>query len=81
MYTWKSAKLDLTGITELNQSWIGYTSGTITADWWWLRSPRYGDYTVARVYSDGTLSFSAGCNTPGGVRPALVVNINNLPSV
>ena len=83
MYT-IGRKLDLTGNSTVT-SWVANhtASDDGAAGWWWLRSPRTAyssSYAAAGVRSGGTLGGNCGYNTTGGVRPALVVNIQNLPS-
>ncbi|MCL2087713.1 MAG: DUF6273 domain-containing protein [Oscillospiraceae bacterium] len=48
--------------------------------WWWLRSPGIGSYRAAGINSDGYVRVNGigvlDCDAPGGVRPALWLNLN-----
>lgn len=66
------AKLDyFTASSSGNSKRIAYLNGTAT--YWWLRSPRTNNTSVAwNVYSSGDCSF-LDCSIAYGVRPALVL--------
>lgn len=49
------------------------------AGWWWLRSPGYIQSSAAVVYTDGSLGGNYVDYGRGSVRPALWVDITNIP--